>query len=255
MRWPLIDRLAGPDRYVPVSAWSASAATAAVLAMVLAAGFCGAMSADVARAVAVRDMPAQGPGPWPAIGWLLGFQAALLSLGLIAARLFAASGREAADMLAWRRPAGGVGVVVAAFMLLALFACGYALLATLLDRQSVARDLAPAIAVIRTDAWPAAFLAIAIGAPLAEEVVFRGFLFAALASSRLGLVGAALVSTLGWTVLHAGYSVLGLIEVFVIGLYFCWLLVRTGSLWVPLACHALYNAALAIGLKWLPWLG
>ena len=84
-------------------------------------------------------------------------------------------------------------------------------------------------------------LAIVVGAPLSEELLFRGFLLSALAQSRLGYFGAALLTTLGWTVLHAGYSGLGLIEVFLAGLLFSWLLWRTGNLWVPIACHAFYN--------------
>ncbi len=92
-----------------------------------------------------------------------------------------------------------------------------------------------------------ALLAIGIGAPLSEELLFRGFLFSGLAKSRLGLVGAAVLTALLWTSLHHGYSIFGLIEVLAIGLYFSWLLVRTGSLWVTMFCHAVYNTVIGIG--------
>ncbi|MBS0241753.1 MAG: CPBP family intramembrane metalloprotease, partial [Proteobacteria bacterium] len=41
-------------------------------------------------------------------------------------------------------------------------------------------------------------------------------------------------------------------EVFVLGIYFAWLLKRTGSLWVPIACHALYNGVLFAAMRLLP---
>ena len=36
-----------------------------------------------------------------------------------------------------------------------------------------------------------------------------------------------------------------------IGLYFSWLLVRTGSLWVTMFCHGVYNTAMALGLYFM----
>jgi membrane protease YdiL (CAAX protease family) len=56
------------------------------------------------------------------------------------------------------------------------------------------------------------------------------------------------LSSVLWTLLHLGYSIFGLIEVLSIGLYFSWLLVRTGSLWVTMFCHGVYNTAMALGL-------
>jgi len=37
-----------------------------------------------------------------------------------------------------------------------------------------------------------------------------------------------------------------------IGLFFCWLLWRTGSLWVAIFCHALYNSLVVIVLRYVP---
>jgi len=95
-------------------------------------------------------------------------------------------------------------------------------------------------------------LALVVGAPVSEEILFRGFLLSALAQSRLGFFGAAMVTTLAWTILHAGYSGIGLIEVFLAGLLFSWLLWRTGSLWVPLVCHGIYNGVVTIAILVLP---
>jgi hypothetical protein len=87
------------------------------------------------------------------------------------------------------------------------------------------------------------FAAIGLGAPLWEELLFRGLLLPPLAAA-LGFWPAAALVSAAWTGLHLSYSVAGLLEVFLIGLYLAWLLKRTGSLWVPIACHAVYNAGL-----------
>ena len=93
---------------------------------------------------------------------------------------------------------------------------------------------------------------VGIGAPLSEELLFRGFLLSALACTRFGFLGAALISTALWTSLHASYTLLGIAEVFMIGLFFSWLLWRTGSLWVAISCHALYNSLIVVVLRYVP---
>jgi membrane protease YdiL (CAAX protease family) len=37
-----------------------------------------------------------------------------------------------------------------------------------------------------------------------------------------------------------------------IGLFFSWLLWRTGSLWVAISCHALYNSLIVVVLRYVP---
>ena len=63
---------------------------------------------------------------------------------------------------------------------------------------------------------------------------------------------AALFSTAAWTLMHMGYSILGLAEVFMIGLYFCWLMWRFGNLWLTIALHAFYNGAQFLVLTQVP---
>lgn len=88
-----------------------------------------------------------------------------------------------------------------------------------------------------------------VGAPLAEELIFRGQIFAALALTPLGTSGASLVTSALWALTHAPTQpmhVVGLL--FLMGLLLCWLLVRFGSLWVTIACHAVWNAIAAAAL-------
>jgi uncharacterized protein len=84
-------------------------------------------------------------------------------------------------------------------------------------------------------------LSVGIGAPLAEEVVFRGQLFAALSRTRIGAVGATLITSTVWALLHASEPWLSVGLIFMMGLAFGFLLVRFGSLWVTIACHAVWN--------------
>ena len=82
---------------------------------------------------------------------------------------------------------------------------------------------------------------VGIGAPISEELLFRGFLLSALARWRAGFWPAAIVANVAWTSFHLGYSAAGLLEAFLGGLFFSWLLWRTGSLWLPIIGHAVTN--------------
>lgn len=94
-------------------------------------------------------------------------------------------------------------------------------------------------------------LAIGLGAPLSEELLFRGLLLAPLAG-RLGFWPAAVLVSLAWTALHWNYTLASLATVFAIGLYLAWTLWRTGSLWVAILCHAIYNCVLLAVLRYTP---
>ena len=120
------------------------------------------------------------------------------------------------------------------------FALGHDVLADLLL-------LAP---FFRNPLWPASFVVIAIVAPVAEELLFRGILFPALARTRLGFWGAAIVSTIGWTLLHS-YSLAGMILVFLLGMLFSWVFARTGSLRVPIVAHVANNTIAALMLQFV----
>ena len=82
--------------------------------------------------------------------------------------------------------------------------------------------------------------------PLAEEVFFRGFLLSGLVVN-LGVVGAAIVSSLVFALFHIDPRIM--VPIFVTGLLFAWLYNRTGSIWSCSAAHAMQNAvALSISI-------
>ena len=50
------------------------------------------------------------------------------------------------------------------------------------------------------------WLALVVGAPLFEETFFRGFLFKGLAASRLGTIGAIVLTAALWASIHLQYD-------------------------------------------------
>jgi uncharacterized protein len=93
------------------------------------------------------------------------------------------------------------------------------------------------------------FLTAGILAPVVEEVVFRGVLFAAVRDAgwpRAALFGTAIV----FGAIHFNLSVLAPLTAF--GLLLALLLDRTGNLLAPIAAHMVFNAApfllLALGV-------
>ena len=88
------------------------------------------------------------------------------------------------------------------------------------------------------------FAIVGLLAPFAEEVFFRGFLLAALASAIGGLRG-ALASSAIFSVAHLNVGTL--IPIFVMGMLLSWLYLRTGSIWPSFVAHAAQNLiALAV---------
>lgn len=241
--------LAGPAGYRAQTGWPAWAALpAGVIIFILAAlvGFVSLwLNGDLGS-----DTNVLAPGGQPQMGasvavWLVGMQLGVVVFTYIAAGFFSSNRVLSLSLL---KPAGGWSVLFWALIPMFLIAGVWTGLLVFWDPEIVARDLRPFVQLMNSDAFYLVLLMICVGAPLSEEILFRGFLFSALAKTRLGLIGTSLVTSLLWTSLHAGYSIFGLIEVLWIGLYFSWLLVRTGSLWVTIFCHALYNTAVSIAL-------
>ncbi|MEO6607579.1 MAG: CPBP family intramembrane glutamic endopeptidase [Aestuariivirga sp.] len=91
--------------------------------------------------------------------------------------------------------------------------------------------------------------AVIFGAPLAEEITFRGPLFSALVKSPVGKAGAVLITAALWAGAHAVAAppvFLGLL--FLMGIVLGLLLLRFGSLWVTIACHSAWNVFTALAL-------
>jgi uncharacterized protein len=176
-------------------------------------------------------------------------QMTMIAGALMAAR---AKGDRIMPAMALVPPVGGLGAY-AKWLFLQLAAVGAftAVSAYVLNHDQTS-DLKGMADIFRGPWWPLAIAVVGLGAPLSEELLFRGFLQPALVQTRLGFWGASAITTTLWTAMHAGYSLVGLTEVFLIGLLFCLMLRRTGSLRVTIAVHAIYNTLIALVVIFAP---
>ncbi|HET6839618.1 MAG TPA: CPBP family intramembrane glutamic endopeptidase [Bradyrhizobium sp.] len=93
-------------------------------------------------------------------------------------------------------------------------------------------------------------LAFCVAAPVSEELFARGFLYRGWSESFLGPVGAIVLSSMVWTLLHLQYDWYFLGEVFSIGLLLGYFRYRTNSIWLTIFMHGLNNLAATLQSIW-----
>jgi membrane protease YdiL (CAAX protease family) len=86
--------------------------------------------------------------------------------------------------------------------------------------------------------------------PIAEEAVFRGFIYRGFAASWLGPALAVIVSSLMFTALHVQYDAVGLAEVLANGLLLGVMRAASGSTILTIAMHALVNSVALLEAMW-----
>ncbi|AVK64499.1 CPBP family intramembrane metalloprotease [Lactobacillus sp. CBA3606] len=92
--------------------------------------------------------------------------------------------------------------------------------------------------------YPFFLLAVLVGAPIMEEIVFRKVIFGNL-TTVTGTVGAAVISSLLFSFAHAdGHLILYAF----IGLLFCWLYRHTGRIQTSMIAHILMNVVAVLPL-------
>jgi hypothetical protein len=96
-----------------------------------------------------------------------------------------------------------------------------------------------------------AAIAVCVFAPLAEEFLFRGFIYRSLRNWR-GVIPAAIITGLAFGAVHILGSPLTALPVLaVLGFVFCLLYEKTGSLYPCIALHAINNSlAFGYAVKW-----
>lgn len=234
----------------------AVAALLLALAIVQLAMFAGLNAAALFDASSDYGAPgAHPPGHFETLAaerltaYFFAFQASIVALTLVAARLVPVLRLRA---LALAYPRGGLAAIALAVVGLLVGSAAIGSLIYHWDRASFMHDLRPFAQMARSDNWWMLLAAAGAGAPLAEEMLFRGLLFGGLRASPLGFFGAAGISAGFWTALHASYSIYALGLLFLIGVYFAWLRERTQSLWPSIVAHAVYNSTIVVALALTP---
>ena len=138
-------------------------------------------------------------------------------------------------------PRNGLADFVLPMLVMTVIAAVMLFLALQYFAPIVDQDLEPFRKLVRQVPLWAMVAVLSVGAPLAEEVLFRGYLLHALVGSGMRFWVAAIGANICWTLLHLGYSWLALLDVFIAGLVFSWAVWRTRSIWVPIVLHAIYN--------------
>ena len=120
-----------------------------------------------------------------------------------------------------------------------LFAVCSDVLTVLLGRKILPDFVARAYA---TAAFvPLLWIALVVAAPAFEEVFFRGFLFQGLQYSRVGPIGAVILTSIIFGFIHFQYDLYGMATALAIGLLLGTARWKTDSLYPAAAMHALIN--------------
>jgi membrane protease YdiL (CAAX protease family) len=106
-------------------------------------------------------------------------------------------------------------------------------------------DLVPIFAELDSPWW--LLVGGVIVAPVAEEIFFRGFVFAGL-RGRYGWKKAALISSALFAVIHVTPT--AMVPIFILGLIFAYLYHHSNSIWPAILMHVSTNA-LALGLAYV----
>lgn len=97
-----------------------------------------------------------------------------------------------------------------------------------------------------------AFIGLVVLAPIAEELLFRGYLFGKIRAIS-SFWPTAIIVSLVFGFAHLQWNV-G-IDVFILSLFLCWLREKTGSIWTSMMLHGLKNAIAYFILFVAPFLG
>jgi membrane protease YdiL (CAAX protease family) len=93
-------------------------------------------------------------------------------------------------------------------------------------------------------------LALAVTAPVTEEIAFRGFIYRGFAASRLGTVGAVALSSLIFTAIHIQYDLFTLCGVLALAVLLGTVRAISGSTLLTISMHALNNFVVLVEALW-----
>lgn len=129
-----------------------------------------------------------------------------------------------------------------AFAVLAAFLLGFDAMTYLFGRDIVTPFQIDTYRSAReAGALPLLWLTLVIVAPVAEEIVFRGFLFRGWVTSARSAAPAILVISALFAVIHVQYDWFGILQVFLIGVLVGWARWLSGSSALTILMHAVIN--------------
>jgi uncharacterized protein len=102
------------------------------------------------------------------------------------------------------------------------------------DTYATARDAGAVILLV---------VAICVAGPMSEEFAVRGFLMRGWDASWLGPAGAVLLTAALWALMHVQYDWFFIGEIFGAGVIFGTMRLRSGSTWLTVVLHGVYNLA------------
>lgn len=117
-----------------------------------------------------------------------------------------------------------------------------------LDIELTMQDAAQAITEERSWLESGYLLVTIVAAPLYEELIFRGILFPYIAR-QVGVAGGVLAVSAAFALIHS--HIPSILPLFLLSVVLCMAYWRTGSLWVSIGIHAIFNAIGALAIKLL----
>lgn len=227
----------GDDRIPPWPGWSAPAALLAAFAAalvcalvigILAAPF-GADFDDAPASVTILATIAQ--------------DACFIAAGLLFARMIAPPRRAQFGLQAPRRVKQAIAFVVVGYVgFIAVSAAWLAIIGQSDTKDTIIEDLGAGDSTV---ALIGVTFIVCVCAPLAEEFLFRGYVFGALRSN--GFWPAAILTGLMFGLVHVlGSPIAFILPLAVLGAGLCFIREKTGSLYPCMALHCVNNT-LALG--------
>ncbi len=93
------------------------------------------------------------------------------------------------------------------------------------------------------------WVAVGVAAPFFEEFLFRGFLLEGLRHTRMGVIGAILLTSASWAIIHMQYGWFEIISIFFIGIILAIAQLKTKSLYIPIAMHMFMNLSASLMME------
>ncbi|MHC5113049.1 MAG: lysostaphin resistance A-like protein [Planctomycetota bacterium] len=180
----------------------------------------------------------------------------LIIIGLYAWRVVVARRPDPDTRASWWRAAGiGVAAMLLVWPVLAVVGWGLIAIVEWIDGappDPIAHETLRVLVESPADGWYAALVFIVVvGAPVTEELLYRGLLQEAMRRSALGAWAAIMVTAAIFALMHVGITTPHtLVLLFGLGVGFGWVYERTGRLTAPIAMHALFNVGNVVMATW-----